>query len=154
MVTLVLRKQRLLVSSTCILTGLDIQCGVSSPKPHMLETKVKELAERLQSYDRTLSVQIDRKRYFEEGPTLTITQNKPGLVINLRFGISPFLSNDLIVKAILKSDMYRVRSIYERLKFGDIYTDQKEKEEDEARKEKLIYWLEQQGRDSKYVFFN
>jgi hypothetical protein len=118
----------------------------------MLETKVQELNQRLQSYDKTLSVIIDRKRYEQEGPTLTIVQKSKGLCMNLRFGISPFLSNDVIVKNLLMADMYRVRSIYQSLKFGDQYKDEREREEDEARLENTIRSLENIARQTKYYF--
>lgn len=118
----------------------------------MLEIKVQELTNRLSSYDKTLSVVVDRKRYEKEGPTLTIVQNTKGLCMNLRFGISPFLSNDVIVKNLLMADMYRVKGIYERLKFGDTGAEDREKEEDERRLENTIKVLENMARQSKYYF--
>lgn len=50
------------------------------------------------------------------------------------------------------ADMYRVRSIYQSLKFGDQYADQREKEEDDARLESTIHALEKIARQSKYYF--
>lgn len=72
--------------------------------------------------------------------------------MNLRFGISPFLSNDVIVKNLLMADMYRVRSVYQALKFGDQYADEREREEDEKRLENTIHEIERIARQSKYYF--
>lgn len=50
------------------------------------------------------------------------------------------------------ADMYRVRSIYQSLKFGDQYADDREREEDDRRLENTIHALEKMARQSKYFF--
>lgn len=119
----------------------------------MLNSKVRELESRLKSYDKTLSVVIDRKRFKEEGPTLTIVQNTKGLRINLRFGISPFLSNDVIIKRLLNADMYRVHKIYQSFKHGDQLSESEEQERDAIRCENTIRAIEKMCQKGQHYFF-